>query len=196
MKPNKRVFVYCEGITEYLYAKSLQETLPRSAQRQIKIEYNYDLDNEPATMIKKALSLVKEAKRDKVPYDDVWLFFDNDNRQNLEIVFSRIEKEGFKFSFSSISIEHWFILHFEECGKSFSSPQEAERYLKKLWPEYHKTKVKHYDYLQDKIERAIHHAHKIKKNTDPDIPISRKNTYFTVDELISFFRKLMEASNI
>lgn len=66
---NQRVFIYCEGLTEYYYAKALQMTLPRQIQRRFHIDYNYDLNNEPASMLKKAIKLVKEARRNRAPYE-------------------------------------------------------------------------------------------------------------------------------
>lgn len=57
-KPNKRILILCEGVTEYLYAKSLQSELPRNLQRSISIEIDYNSKNDPK-------SLAEEARRRK-----------------------------------------------------------------------------------------------------------------------------------
>lgn len=186
-KPNKRILILCEGVTEYLYAKSLQSELPRSIQRSISVEIDYNSKNDPKSLAEEARKRKRKARKERNSYDSVWLFFDHDNWPQLEAAFRIIEAEGFCIAYSSMCIEHWFILHFEHCGRSFQDGNEALRFLKNKWPEYHKTRLKHYDLLKDKLDTAIDRAKTLRRNVQTDLPKHQRNPYFTIDKLIDFF---------
>jgi len=190
MKVNKRILILCEGMTEYIYVKSLQRDLPRTQQRGISVEIIYQTQNDPKSLALEAKRKQKIAQRERNPYDVIWLFFDHDNSPNLKKAFEIINKEGFRVAYTSICFEHWFILHFESCGKPFNSGQEALKYLQKLWPYYHKTKSNPYEQLRDKLEQAVIRAEIIMKNNADNAHIFERNPYFTVQELIGFFNEL------
>ena len=186
-RPNKRILILCEGETEYFYAKALQAELPRHLRRTITIEIDYNSRHDPINLVKEARRRKSKARKEKNPYDSIWLFFDNDNYPNLNLAFDIIHSESFSIAFSSICIEHWFILHFQDCGRAFTDCRKAFSYLKRIWPEYHKTKLKHYMVLRETLNIAIDRAKILKRNSDPDIPVFQRNPYFTIDKLIDFF---------
>jgi len=186
-KPNKRILILCEGVTEYLYAKSLQSELPRSLQRSISVEIDYNLRNDPKSLAEEARKRKRKARKERNSYDSVWLFFDHDNWPQLAAAFRIIDAEGFCIAYSAMCIEHWFILHFENCGRSFQDGTEALGFLKTKWPEYHKTKLKHYEILKDQLDTAIDRAKTLRRNVQTDLPKHQRNPYFTIDKLIDFF---------
>jgi hypothetical protein len=190
MRVNKRILILCEGMTEYIYVKSLQRDLPRNTQRSISVEIIYQTQNDPKSLALEAKRKEKFAQRERNPYDVIWLFFDNDNSPNLSDAFQIINKEGFRVAYTSICFEHWFILHFESSGRPFNSGQEAYRYLQKLWPSYHKTKSNPYVELRDNLEQAMQRAELIMQNNQDQRQIFERNPYFTVQELIIFFEEL------
>lgn len=185
--PNKRILILCEGVTEYLYAKSLQSELPRNLQRSISIEIDYNSKNDPKSLAEEARKRKRKAKKERNPYDSVWLFFDHDNWPQLEAAFKIVDAEGLHIAYSAMCIEHWFILHFENCGRSFQDGGEALRFLKTKWPEYHKTKLKHSEFLKDELDTAIGRAKTLRRNVQTDLPKHQRNPYFTIDQLIDFF---------
>jgi hypothetical protein len=187
---NKRILILCEGMTEYIYARSLQMELPRDLQRSVAIEIFYQNQNDPKSLALEARKRVRTAANERNAYDTVWLFFDNDRWPQLSEAFDIINKENYHIAYTSICIEHWFILHFEHCGKAFQSGEEARRYLNKLWPQYHKTRTNAYKELKDRLEAAIERANAINKNKEADIPVHERNPYFTLQGLISFFEHL------
>lgn len=189
-KPNKRILILCEGVTEYFYAKSLQSELPRNLQRSIAIEIDYNSKNDPESLAKEAQKRKIKARNERNPYESVWLFFDNDNWPQLEAAFKIIDAEGFHIAYSSICIEHWFILHFENCGRSFQNGAAALKYLKTKWPQYHKTKLKHYQLLKDDLNIAIERARTLREHIQKELPRYQRNPYFTIDQLIDFFGEL------
>lgn len=187
-KPNKRILILCEGFTEELYAKSLKSELPRSLQRSITIDIDRNSKNDPKSLAEEARRRKRTARRERNPYDSIWLFFDNDNKpKELESAFRIIDSEGFCIAYSSMCIEHWFILHFENCGRSFQDGSEALRFLKTKWPEYHKTKLKHYEFLKDELDTAIERAKILRRYVQTDLPKHQRNPYLTIDKLIDFF---------
>lgn len=186
-KPNRRILILCEGVTEYLYAKSLQSELPRNLQRSISIEIDYNSRNDPKSLAEEALKRKRKAKKDRNSYDSVWLFFDHDNWPQLEAAFRIVDSEGFCIAYSAMCIEHWFILHFENCGRSFQDGDQALRFLKTKWPAYHKTKLKHYEILKENLDSAIDRAKILRRNIQTDLPKYQLNPYFTIDKLINFF---------
>jgi hypothetical protein len=135
----KRILILCEGETEKIYLDSIKSELNRETQRSIEINIKKAKCSEPASIIKEALTKQKVAKQEKQPYDNIWLVFDDDNRPNIDTLFAKAQKEGFSIAYSSISIELWFILHFERVAKDFNSASEAESYLKKYLKHYTKT---------------------------------------------------------
>ena len=189
-KLNKRILILCEGLTEYFYAKALQSELPRSLQRSIAIEIIFNSNNDPRSLATEAKIRKRRAKEERNPYDAIWIFFDNDNWPKLETAFKIIESEKISIAYSSLCIEHWFILHFEDCGRSFQKGTEALNHLKTKWPAYHKTKINHYQEIKHNLEAAIQRAKVLRKTVQLDQPIHRRNPYFTIDKLIDFFRGL------
>lgn len=192
LRINKRILILCEGATEYIYAKSLQMELPRNLQRSIAIEIFYQTQNDPKSLVQEARRKTKVAVKERNSYDMVWLFFDNDNWPQLVEALDMAEKDGFRIAYTSICIEHWFILHFENCGRAFNDCEEASRYLRRLWPQYHKTKINAYKELKNQLATAIERANTLNRNQSQEIPVAQRNPYFTVQELVQFFETLKQ----
>ena len=190
LRLNERILILCEGATEYLYAKSLQMELPRNLQRSVSIEIYFQSQNDPKSLVSEARRRERAAQSERNPYDTIWVFFDNDRWPQLAQAFELIERFGYRAAYSSMCIEHWFILHFEQCGRAFANGEEATRYLKALWPAYHKTKVNAYYELRAQLQDAISRAIMVNQHQDNELPIHRRNPYFTVQELVDFFEQL------
>jgi hypothetical protein len=192
LKLNKRILILCEGATEYLYARALQMELPRHLQRSVSIEIFYQTQNDPKSLIQEAKRRTRAAIKERNAYDTVWLFFDNDRWPQLSEAFDLINRTDYKIAYTSICLEHWFILHFENCGRAFRNGDEATSYLNKLWPAYHKTKINAYKELKGRLADAIGRANTLNRNQDQGISIAQRNPYFTVQDLVQFFNILKE----
>lgn len=181
--------ILCEGVTEKLYATSLRSDLPRNLQRSISVEIAVGDLQDPLHLMKEAIAKRKKASKEKNPYEAIWLFFDHDNWPQLREALSLMEREGFEIAITALCLEHWFILHFEECGRPFQEGKHVVRYLKRFWPAYHKTKQNHYVLLKDNLETAIQRAEGINKR-QLELPLVARNPYCSVPELIRYFRSL------
>lgn len=188
-KLNKRILILCEGVTERLYATALKADLPRTLQRSIAIEINEGDRQDPLSLVNQAMAKAKRARKERNPYDVIWLFFDHDNWPQLRTAFEGIEAEGFEFAITSLCLEHWFILHFENCGRAFQEGEDAERYLRRLWPDYHKTKINHFRVLKDQLPVALERANVLNR-TQRDLPVFQRNPFFTIPKLLEFFEAL------
>lgn len=116
--------------------------------------------------------------------------FDHDNSPHLADAFRIIAQNGLRHAFCAICLEHWFILHYEDCGKAFKNGAEALEYLKKFWPQYHKTKSKPYQELRNRLEVAKVRARVLMNNQETDVSPAKLNPYFSICDLISFFEAL------
>jgi len=190
LRVNKRILILCEGMTEYIYARSLQMELPRDLQRSVSIEVFYQNQHDPKSLALEARKRVRSAVKERNAYDTVWLFFDNDRWPQLKEAFDLIAKDHFRIAYTAICIEHWFILHFENCGRAFNNADEALKYLNRLWPAYHKTRTNAYRELKIQLATAIERANVINRNQDNGILLHERNPYFSVHELIDFFEEL------
>lgn len=179
----------CEGVTEERYVKSMiRRLLCRPRRRGIKVT-TAGKKSDPKSLVFEAHKIVKRARRDKVPYDSVWIILDNDNEPGLEKALQLCKEREFRVALSSIAIEHWFILHFEQCGRAHQNPEEAYRYLKRLWPDYHKTKLNHFDELYSHLGRALDNARQINKQSlSKDRHL--RNPYTTIPDLVEWIDNL------
>jgi hypothetical protein len=189
-KVYKRILILCEGQTDLQYAKAIKQTLPRKVQRNIEIDIYTFKKKDPKNLVKEARKRKHKAKSEKNEYDEIWLFFDNDNNPNLKNAFSIIFKEGFRFAYSSICIEFWFLLHFEDNRRAFSNCHEVESHLKRYLPQYHKTKINHFEILKDNLDIAKNRARTIRTALGDIVDYPNINPYSSVDELIDFIEEL------
>lgn len=184
------MLILCEGVTEEVYSKALRTAfLPRNLQRTVNVDVVRYKKNDPLSLVDEAKHRVKQAKKDKIPYDVVWLFFDHDNSPGLQQAVDQAQQLGFKLAFTAISIEFWFILHFEDCGKAFSNGEECLKYLIRLWPKYHKTKINHFVDLGSRVELAVERAERLAKRNEHS-KITEAHPYTSVQQLIAFFKEL------
>ena len=160
----KHILIIPEGWCEYNYAQSLKHSLSRDKQRSISVEMpKPNNENNAFQLLTKAEAMIKNARRDKNPYDAVWIFFDNDNQPNLLPFFQRLNNSSVQIAYSSICIEHWFIIHFENNRQSYRNAHHTLQRIETLWHNhfsqpYHKTKINHFEKLKYKMPIAIDRA--------------------------------------
>jgi len=147
-KIKQRILILCEGYTEEIYLKGLKYTLNRDVQRDISIIITKSSDTEPEMVLKEAIAKKKRAESELQPYKEIWLVFDDDSRKNLKTVFSDAKKNDIKIAYSSISIEFWFLLHFEKKAKVYADADKAGNQFKTHIHGYYKTMPDIYDILK------------------------------------------------
>lgn len=196
-RAGQHILVIPEGWCEYNYTQALRNSLPRDKQRSISVEMpKPNNENNAAQLLDKAEKMLRKARRDKNPYDAVWIFFDNDNQPHLAAFFQILSNIPIRVAYSSICIEHWFIIHVEDNRQSYQNAHHALQRIERLWQnefnqDYHKTKANHFEKLKDRMPIAIERANSIAQQAVADgIPLASRNPFFTMQEFIQYFQNL------
>lgn len=193
----QHILIIPEGWCEYNYAQALKHSLPKDKQRSIAVEMpKPNNENTACQLLDKAESMIRKAKRDKNPFDSVWIFFDNDNQPNLSGFFQRLNNSAVRIAYSSLCIEHWFIVHFEDNRQAYQKARQAVEKIGVLWQNqfnqpYHKTRINHFERLKDRLPSAMAIAENIEQQALVEhVTIAPRNPYFTLQEFIRFFQNL------
>lgn len=196
IQPPRQVLILTEGETEEIYLKSYKsDDENRRRLSGVGIEIYKPKDHSPLGLLAEAKKRIKEAKKDKMPYEKVWIVFDRDGHANIPATFH--EKQAvneIEIAFSVVCFEYWVLLHFEKTTRLFSDCDSIGSYIRqKYFPEYEKSR-NNYHNLKDKISIAIEHATSIAKQNQNDLNDGLKpyqlQAYTNVHELISFLKDL------
>lgn len=177
-----KVLILCEGLTEKNYFNAMKEDLglPKTIAVNI-INCKGDVTD-----------VLKNAKKEG--FEKIFVVFDHDNFPKRGDVFKLASQKNAEVIFSSICFETWYLLHFKNSTKAFTSEAELEKELKKCigMENYEKNNFKHYSILKDKIATAKSNAEKsrltIIENND-DEEVFNLNPFTNVDELVIYLEK-------
>lgn len=204
MSKNKNIkrslYILTEGHTEQAYFSRIGEILGDED------EWKYSVTVDVREIVDGSktdpVNMVKEAKKSKKNYDEVWVVFDKDrdrDGQNLQAI-EDASKAKISVAFSSISFEEWVLLHFEKSTTAFQRSDCESRgqvctcngticastYIKQNhYPNYVKGKAKLYDDLSDKRDRALEFAAWLKYHHSPIANYHLLNPYTDVDNLVA-----------
>ncbi len=204
MSKNKNIkrslYILTEGHTEQAYFSRISEILGDED------EWKYSVTVDVREIVEGSktdpVNMVKEAKKSKRSYDEVWVVFDKDrdrDQQNLQAIDDAF-KAKIKVAFSSIAFEEWVLLHFEKSTTEFQRSDCESRgnqctcngaicastYIKRNhYPDYIKGKAKLYDDLSDKRDTALEFAAWLKYRHSPIANHHLLNPYTDVDNLVS-----------
>jgi hypothetical protein len=174
-----KVLILCEGLTEKNYFNAMKEDLglPKTIAVNI-IDCKGDVTD-----------VLKNAKKDG--FEKIFVVFDHDNFSKRGDVFKLASQKNVDVIFSSICFEIWYLLHFKNSTKAFTSEAELEKELKKCtgMENYEKNNFKHYSILKDKITVAKSNAKKsrltVVQNND-GVEVFNLNPFTNVDELVIY----------
>ncbi len=185
-RPAKRILMLCEGETEEIYLKGLKQSLSRDELRTLSFEIELGKCNDQASLVRQAIERLNKGRREKAPYDAVWAVFDHDNSQDISKVFEQAKKHGIRLGYSRISIEVWFILHFEQRASPFLKAEEACNYLVKNYlPHYRKAKTNHFAELSKRLSKGKENAIWLRK-IKSDQSMHEADPITTLHELVYF----------
>lgn len=179
-----KVLILCEGLTEKNYFNAMKEDfcLPKT----IGVDVFQSAKVDCKGVVEEA---IKKAKREGV--EKIFVVFDHDNQSKRDEAFKLASSKKIKVIFSSICFEAWYLFHFKNSTKAFSSEAELEKELKKCtgMEKYEKNDFKHYSVLKDKLAIAKSNAENIRLSVVENnygIEIFNLNPYTNVDELVLF----------
>lgn len=184
------MLIVCEDIkSSKLYFESFKrdEKLKRSLSS-VNIEVVHPKDHSPVGLVNESKLKIKKAKRERNPYNEVWIVLDKDGHANLGEALITARDNNIKVALSIVCFEYWILLHFEKRKIHFSNCDEIIKYIiKNHFPNYQKN-TNCYMALQDKIDNAILNAEWLIKQNQIDIDRGSKihelSTYTNVHELV------------
>lgn len=198
--PRTTIFIACEGKnTEPIYFERIKEEVEDCNLLSVEVYPDRNEEN-PKT---DALGLIREAKSRLEYFDEVWVVFDKNGYSKHKEAFDEAKEEingkRVKIAFSSISFEHWVLLHFEKNNSAFSKSADIidakfatnETYF----DDYSKrAEVDIYPKLKNQTERAVENASWLRFSQREEIakkPIYEINPYTDVDVLV---KRLLDIS--
>lgn len=153
----KRLLIVCEDEkSSKLYFESFKrdEKLKRLLSS-VDIEVVHPKDHSPVGLVNEAKIKKKKAKRDRNPYNEIWIVLDKDGHANLDKALITARDNKMKVALSIICFEYWILLHFEKRKKHFEKCDDIISFIKNnYFSEYDKS-INSYTALKDKINTAI-----------------------------------------
>ncbi|MEA2043710.1 MAG: RloB family protein [Bacteroidota bacterium] len=153
----KRLLIVCEDEKSskfYFESFKKDEKLKRDL-ASVEIEVVHPKDHSPVGLVTEAKSKKIKAKRERNPYDEIWVVLDRDGHANMEKAINKARDNKIHFALSVICFEYWILLHFEKTTKYFNKCDNVISYIKKNhFSEYEKN-TNSYTTLKDRINIAI-----------------------------------------
>lgn len=173
---SKRLLIVCEdGKSSKLYFEAFKrdEKLKRDL-ASVSVEVVHPKDHSPVGLVKEAKLKAQKAKRDRNPYNEIWIVLDKDHHANMDKAFDMAYANKYKIALSVICFEYWVLLHFEKTTHDFSNCDEIINHIRKHhFPEYLKKVNAYYD-LKDNVNNAIENGEWIVKQNKTDIERGQK----------------------
>jgi len=160
MRVSKRILIVCEDEkSSKLYFESFKrdEKLKRQLSS-VDIEVVHPRDYSPVGLVNEAKEKKKKAKRERNPFDEVWIILDKDDHANLDRAMITARDNGISVALSVHCFEYWILLHFEKKRKPFNNCDEIIKYIKKVHFYGYEKNINAYTSLKDRIEMAIKNA--------------------------------------
>ncbi|MDR0880161.1 MAG: RloB family protein [Clostridioides sp.] len=180
-KLQNKILIVCGGTTEENYFENFKKGL---ADVSIVVENN---PKSPRRIVESAIKSMQNTH-----YIHVWCVFDKDDFVDFDGAIKQANKNGINVAFSNQAFELWFLCHYMYIdGKMNRNAyySQLSRYMK---VRYHKTKINHYDLLNDNIHVAInnakiaHQKHMLSDDKDPSKWESCTTVYQLVEQLLEW----------
>ncbi|MBC8486149.1 MAG: RloB domain-containing protein [Bacteroidetes bacterium] len=175
---SKRILILCEdGKSSKLYFESFKkdEKLKRELSS-VEIEVIHPKDHSPVGLVTKAKEKKKKAKRDRNPYDEIWIVLDKDYHANVDKALNIAKDNKITVALSIICFEYWILLHFEKTTKPFVKCEDVIKYIKKNHFKDYEKNTNCYLALKDKVKYAIENGEWLLEQTKNDIERGKKIT--------------------
>jgi len=192
---SKRVLVLCEGESEKIYILGYcNEDANKRRLANVDVEIYQPRNYSPYGLLQEAKRKIKEAKKDKFPYDSAWIVFDRDGHANIPKTFGEAPDVNVKVVFSSVCFETWILLHFLKTSRSFENSDKIISYIsKKGFINYEKTN--YYNELSDlNKSNALNNAKWLRNQNSTDIdngvPLYSIGAHTDFDILMEYLMKI------
>ncbi len=190
-KVRKRILILAEGETELIYFRAIKHNIHLKNKLTAARIVPFDTDkNTGKELIDVAKQLKREAQKEQNPYDALFVVLDKDGYTKHPETFNKARDNKINVSFSSISFEYWYLLHFEYTTRAFINCDELIDYLKTYVKDYDKTADYYESHLNEQTNKAIVHAKRVRDFFQNDIDRGRKiyelDCYTDIDILMEY----------
>ncbi|MEO8960821.1 MAG: RloB family protein [Ginsengibacter sp.] len=194
----KRGLILCEGETEQNYFLGLitQEEYRRKF-ASISVEIYKPQNHSPKGLVNEAKQKVRKARREKDPYDFIWVVFDHDGHANISDAFNEASTYNpqIKIAFSVSCFEFFILLHFEKSAKAYLNCNKVISELKKHLPDYKKA-TNLFTALKENINTGLENSRWCKNYFQPEISNGKKiyncDPYSNIHELVEYLFSLID----
>lgn len=193
--PSKRILILCEGQSEQIYINGYKsEEVNKRRLAKVDVEIYQPKDYSPHGLLTEAKKKAKEAKKDKMPYESVWIVFDRDGHANVPQTFEEAPIAKINIAFSSVCFEVWILFHFERTSRYFENCDEILSYIKRNdYLAYAKTN--YYNQLTEEHKKtAVANAEWLYKQHKNDIDrgmfLYELNPFTNFDMLIKYLHEI------
>jgi RloB-like protein len=197
---SKRGLILCEGQTEENYFKGLlSQAKYRRKFASISVEIFKPKDNSPVGLVNKAKEKIKEAKRERNPYDFIWVVFDKDGHARIPDAFQIARKFNpeIQIAFTIPCFEYFVLLHFEKKAKPYKNCDEVISELKKqdYIADYEKAS-NIFELLLPNMEEGLKNSewiiNQFKDEVDDGKQVYNLSAYTNIHELVNYLYSLIE----
>jgi len=174
----KRILILSEDEkSSKLYFESFKrdEKLKREL-ASVDIEVIHPKDHSPVGLVKAAKDKKKKARRDRNPYDEIWIVLDKDYHANMDQAFDMAKANKISVALSVICFENWVLLHFEKTNKYFRKCDDVIKFIKAHHFADYTKNTNCYVSLRGRIEGAVENAIWLMKQNKNDIDRGEKIT--------------------
>lgn len=193
LKVNKRELILCPSTAHYLYAKAMQQALPREIRPAVNVDLCICQSNVFSRLRQDAVRRLSMARQEKAPFDVIWLFFD---RGLADIPSQLIEQHDIRLAYAPVCLEKWFLLHFEEDSGNYEDTQASTNALRCFWPAYARNQVDAYGELLSRLPAAKQRANAIAASAGDGMIAGINNNLplYTIQKLIEYYEQLSLAA--
>lgn len=198
LKFSQRGLILCEGETEENYFKGLitQERYRRKFSP-IDVEIFKPKDHSPLGLVNEAKLKINEAKREKNPYNFVWVIFDRDGHAKIPVAFeiARTSRPEIKIVYTKPCFEYYVLLHFEKTTKPFSKCDDVISYINEKYKIDYKKASNLFDFLLTQKETGISNGNWVVNQFADEIENGKKiyelSAFSNVHELVEYLYSLL-----
>lgn len=168
---NKRILIVCEdGKSSKLYFEAFKKDkkLKRDL-ASVMIKVVHPRDHSPLGLVKAAKKKKLKARRERNPYDEIWIVLDKDYHANIDKAFNMARDNKIHIALSSICFEYWVLLHFEKTMKAFRKCDKIISYIRRKHYSNYLKKSNAYPVLIEKTKLAISNGKWVVKQNMNDI---------------------------
>jgi len=191
--PPKTIFIACEGKnTEPIYFERIKEEIEDDNYFAITVYPERNNDNHKSD----PMGLINEAQNRINDFDEVWAVYDKDgytkHKDAIEKANEIISGKIVNIAFSSISFEHWVLLHFEKNSETYVKSENIvqEKFVsnENYFPEYSKrANFDIYPHIRKLTSNAIENASWLRYIKNDELNNEEKynvNPFTDIDVLI------------